>query len=139
MLSRLARNARPVYNSARLASYKFDVKGKDLPVRDISSSDPYFTLMLENGQQVYKSEVIKQNLNPTFKTFALEDSVVGGEGKDLVRVEVKDKDLFNEDDHMGIGFFKISDLKNGPKIVFLSDEETHQSCGQLEVVMYESA
>ena len=126
--------ARVAKQSIRLASYNFTVVGKDLPVKDIRTSDPFFTLMVDSNR-VYKSEVVKKNLNPTFKGFTLSDSKVGGDN-DLVRVEVIDKDMFDDDDHMGLGYFKISDLaRDGSRIVYLSDEETNQSAGQLEIKM----
>ncbi|EPY49929.1 C2 domain-containing protein [Schizosaccharomyces cryophilus OY26] len=56
----------PVESFINTGSLHFNLyNGKDLPVGDIRSSDPYVVLKM-NNEEVYKSKVIKKNLNPVW-------------------------------------------------------------------------
>lgn len=72
------------------------VKGTNLAVRDMLSSDPYVILTL--GQQTVQSSVIKSNLNPVWNE-ELMLSVPQRYGP--LRVQVYDHDTFSADDIMG--------------------------------------
>ncbi|GAB2234328.1 hypothetical protein Droror1_Dr00003576 [Drosera rotundifolia] len=72
------------------------VKGTNLAVRDMLSSDPYVVLTL--GKQTVQSSVIKSNLNPVWNE-ELMLSVPQRYGP--LRVQVYDHDTFSADDIMG--------------------------------------
>ncbi|KAE8684323.1 putative ADP-ribosylation factor GTPase-activating protein AGD11 [Hibiscus syriacus] len=72
------------------------VKGTNLAVRDMVSSDPYVILAL--GQQSVKTRVIKNNLNPVWNE-SLMLSIP--ENVPPLKVLVYDKDTFKNDDFMG--------------------------------------
>ncbi|KAK8914610.1 putative ADP-ribosylation factor GTPase-activating protein AGD11 [Platanthera zijinensis] len=78
------------------------VRGVNLAVRDVRSSDPY--LVLRMGNQKLKTRVIKKNLNPEWDeelTFSVADPSVP------VKLEVYDKDTFSLDDPMGDAEFDV--------------------------------
>lgn len=71
------------------------VEGRDLIVKDITSSDPYCVLTL--GLQSRKSKTKYKTLNPTYN----ETFTFSWNGVDQLVVEVFDKDELTKDDHMG--------------------------------------
>ncbi|KAI0502199.1 hypothetical protein KFK09_017146 [Dendrobium nobile] len=78
------------------------LRGVDLAVRDVCSSDPYVVLRM--GKQKLKTRAIKKNLNPEWNeelTLSVEDPNL------LVKLYVFDKDLFSFDDPMGNAEFDI--------------------------------
>ncbi|XP_020579456.1 GTPase activating protein 1-like [Phalaenopsis equestris] len=78
------------------------VRGVNLAVRDVRSSDPYVVLRL--GKQKLKTRVIKKTVNPEWDeelTFSVEDPSFP------VKLEVYDKDTFSSDDPMGDAEFDI--------------------------------
>ncbi|KAI0488910.1 hypothetical protein KFK09_028749 [Dendrobium nobile] len=78
------------------------VRGVNLAVRDVRSSDPYVVLRM--GKQKLKTQVIKKTVNPEWDeelTFSVEDPSVP------VKLEVYDKDRFSADDPMGDAEFDI--------------------------------
>ncbi|KAF3332646.1 putative ADP-ribosylation factor GTPase-activating protein AGD11 isoform X1 [Carex littledalei] len=78
------------------------IKGVNLAVRDISSSDPY--VILRMGNKKLKTKVIKKNTNPVWNeelTLSIEDPNIP------ISVNVYDKDLFSRDDSMGHAEFDI--------------------------------
>ncbi|KAJ6402448.1 PROTEIN C2-DOMAIN ABA-RELATED 1-LIKE [Salix viminalis] len=79
------------------------LRGVDLAVRDVSSSDPY--VVVKMGKQKLKTRVIKQNINPEWND-DLTLSVV--DPKQTVLIRVYDKDTFSLDDKMGDAEFDIS-------------------------------
>uniref|UniRef100_A0A6N2LG59 C2 domain-containing protein n=1 Tax=Salix viminalis TaxID=40686 RepID=A0A6N2LG59_SALVM len=79
------------------------LRGGDLAVRDVSSSDPY--VVVKMGKQKLKTRVIKQNINPEWND-DLTLSVV--DPKQTVLIRVYDKDTFSLDDKMGDAEFDIS-------------------------------
>ena len=106
-------------------NFEFRVIGRDLPVKDQTTSDPYFQFTLINGQVIYKSEVVKKNLNPVWENFKIASSAIGHDKKAEIKVEVRDYDLLSKDDYMGTGYFKISKIVGGvAKKVELCNEDT---------------
>lgn len=72
------------------------IRGTDLAVRDVMSSDPYVMIML--GHQSMKTKVIKNTLNPIWNErlmLSIPDPVPP------LKVQVFDKDTFTSDDRMG--------------------------------------
>lgn len=72
------------------------VRGIDLVIRDVRSSDPYVMLCL--GNQSVKTRVIKNNLNPVWNEklmLSIPDDIPP------LKVIVFDKDKFTTDDYMG--------------------------------------
>ncbi|KAL0744152.1 hypothetical protein Bca4012_085665 [Brassica carinata] len=81
------------------------VKGTNLAVRDVMTSDPYVILSL--GQQSVKTRVIKNNLNPVWnETLMLSIP----EQIPPLKVLVYDKDTFTTDDFMGEAEIDIQPL-----------------------------
>ncbi|XP_010273190.1 PREDICTED: probable ADP-ribosylation factor GTPase-activating protein AGD11 [Nelumbo nucifera] len=81
------------------------VRGTNLAVRDMITSDPYVILSL--GQQSMKTRVIKNNLNPVWNErlmLSIPDTVPP------LKVLVYDKDTFTPDDHMGEAEIDIQPL-----------------------------
>ncbi|XP_022637729.1 ADP-ribosylation factor GTPase-activating protein AGD12 isoform X2 [Vigna radiata var. radiata] len=72
------------------------IKGTDLAIRDMMTSDPYVIFTL--GQQTVQTTVIKSNLNPVWNE-ELMLSVTRPFG--LLNLKVFDYDLFSSDDIMG--------------------------------------
>ncbi|KAF5764647.1 putative Arf GTPase activating protein [Helianthus annuus] len=72
------------------------VRGINLVIRDVRSSDPY--VMLSLGNQSVKTRVIKSNLNPVWN-----EKLMLSIPEDVppLKVNVFDKDKFTEDDPMG--------------------------------------
>ncbi|KAL5207313.1 hypothetical protein ABZP36_031748 [Zizania latifolia] len=80
------------------------VRGVNLAVRDLCSSDPYVVIRM--GKQKLKTRVVKKSTNPEWNdelTLSIEDPAVP------VILEVYDKDTF-VDDAMGIAELDISSL-----------------------------
>ncbi|XP_074272437.1 ADP-ribosylation factor GTPase-activating protein AGD12-like [Silene latifolia] len=81
------------------------IKGIDLAVRDMLSSDPYVVLNL--GQQTVQTSIIKSNLNPIWNE-ELMLSVPQNYGP--VKLKVFDYDTFSADDIMGEAEIDIQSL-----------------------------
>lgn len=81
------------------------VKGTNLAVRDVMTSDPYVILAL--GHQTVKTRVIKSNLNPVWNE-SLMLSIP--ENIPPLKVLVYDKDTFTTDDFMGDAEIDIQPL-----------------------------
>ncbi|XP_054814575.1 probable ADP-ribosylation factor GTPase-activating protein AGD11 [Prosopis cineraria] len=81
------------------------VKGTNLVVRDVVTSDPYVTLSL--GHQSVKTRVIKNNLNPVWN-----ESLMLSIPHNIppLKVHVYDKDTFSTDDFMGEAEIDIQPL-----------------------------
>ncbi|XP_057848352.2 probable ADP-ribosylation factor GTPase-activating protein AGD11 [Cryptomeria japonica] len=84
------------------------IKGTNLAVRDLWTSDPYVVVRL--GHQKVKTRVIKKNLNPLWDE---ELSLFVPQSQPRVlKLEVFDKDRLSRDDHMGNGEVDLRDLEN---------------------------
>ncbi|XP_068648355.1 GTPase activating protein 1-like [Aristolochia californica] len=73
------------------------VRGINLAVRDIRSSDPYCVLRMGNKLKL-KTGVIKHNVNPEWNeelTFSVAEPIMP------IKIQVYDKDTFTQDDSMG--------------------------------------
>ncbi|OIV99113.1 hypothetical protein TanjilG_32372 [Lupinus angustifolius] len=81
------------------------VKGTNLAVQDVMTSDPYVILSL--GHQSVKTRVIKNNLNPVWNE-SLMLSIP--ENIPPLKVLVYDKDTFSTDDYMGEAEIDIQPL-----------------------------
>ncbi|XP_006843797.2 GTPase activating protein 1 [Amborella trichopoda] len=72
------------------------IRGVNLAVRDLLSSDPY--VILSMGKQRLKTRVIKRNTNPTWNenlTLVVSNPIMP------IKFRVYDKDTFSRDDKMG--------------------------------------
>ncbi|KAL9247757.1 hypothetical protein vseg_021153 [Gypsophila vaccaria] len=86
------------------------VKGTNLAVRDVVTSDPYVILSL--GQQSVKTRVIKNNLNPVWNEklmLSIPDCIPP------LKLLVYDKDTFTTDDFMGQAEIDIQPLVSAAK------------------------
>ncbi|XWS11534.1 hypothetical protein CRYUN_Cryun37aG0006600 [Craigia yunnanensis] len=81
------------------------VKGTNLAIRDMMTSDPYVVLTL--GQQTFQTTIIKSNLNPVWNE-ELMLSVPHDFGP--VKLQVYDHDTFSADDIMGEAEIDIQPL-----------------------------
>ncbi|CAN6572745.1 unnamed protein product [Malus baccata var. baccata] len=78
------------------------VRGTNLAVRDIRSSDPY--VVVKMGKQKLKTRVVKKTLNPEWN----EDLTLSVADPSLpIKLFVYDKDTFSLDDKMGDAEFEI--------------------------------
>ncbi|KAH7682531.1 putative Ca2+-dependent phospholipid-binding protein [Dioscorea alata] len=116
------------------------VRGVNLAIRDLRSSDPYVVLRM--GKQKLKTKVIRKNVNPEWNeelTLSVEDCSLP------VRLEVYDKDTFSLDDPMGNAEFDIqpfvevlkmnlANVPNGTVITKVSP--TRQNCLAEESPIY---
>ncbi|XP_051144070.1 probable ADP-ribosylation factor GTPase-activating protein AGD11 [Andrographis paniculata] len=86
------------------------VKGTNLAVRDMMTSDPY--VMLTLGNQSMKTRVIKNNLNPIWNEslmFSIPENIPP------LKLLVYDKDKFTTDDFMGSAEIDIQPLLSAAK------------------------
>ncbi|KAK2386063.1 putative ADP-ribosylation factor GTPase-activating protein AGD11 [Trifolium repens] len=86
------------------------VKGTNLAIRDLMTSDPYVILSL--GHQSVKTRVIKNNLNPVWNEslmLSIPESIPP------LKVIVYDKDSFKNDDFMGEAEIDIQPLVSAAK------------------------
>ncbi|KAM7263092.1 hypothetical protein ACFE04_000775 [Oxalis oulophora] len=86
------------------------VKGTNLAVRDVMTSDPYVILSL--GHQSVKTKVIKSSLNPVWNE-SLMLSIP--ENVPPLKILVYDKDTFSTDDFMGEAEIDIQPLVTAAK------------------------
>ncbi|KAK1325240.1 ADP-ribosylation factor GTPase-activating protein AGD12 [Acorus calamus] len=87
------------------------IRGMNLAVRDLRSSDPYVVLTM--GNQKLKTHPVKKNLNPEWNeelTFAAVDPTL------TVKLEVFDKDTLTVDDGMGDAEFEIQPFMEAVKV-----------------------
>ncbi|XVE86157.1 hypothetical protein DITRI_Ditri18aG0013400 [Diplodiscus trichospermus] len=101
------------------------VKGTNLAVRDMVTSDPYVILAL--GQQSVKTRVIKNNLNPVWNE-SLMLSIP--ENIPPLRVLVYDKDTFSTDDFMGDAEIDIQPLVAAAKAYEMSEIRESMQLGK---------
>ncbi|XP_010246871.1 PREDICTED: probable ADP-ribosylation factor GTPase-activating protein AGD11 [Nelumbo nucifera] len=102
------------------------VKGTNLAIRDVVSSDPYVILSL--GQQSMKTRVIKNNLNPVWNERIL---LSIPEPVPPLKVQVFDKDTFSQDDHMGEAEIDIQPLLSAAKSCESSTNKSSIELGKL--------
>ncbi|PUZ52982.1 hypothetical protein GQ55_5G017400 [Panicum hallii var. hallii] len=81
------------------------IRGTNLAIRDVMSSDPYVIISL--GHQSMKTKVIKSSLNPVWNErllLSIPDPIP------LLKLQVLDKDTFTTDDRMGEAEINIEPL-----------------------------
>jgi stromal membrane-associated protein len=110
------------------------VRGSNLAVRDMMSSDPYVVLSL--GDQSVKTRVIKKNLNPVWN-----EQLMLSIPEDVppLKLLVYDKDRFTTDDFMGEAEIDIQPLVSAAKASESNKiEDLVQSTGNKEksIVVY---
>ncbi|XP_068659292.1 probable ADP-ribosylation factor GTPase-activating protein AGD11 isoform X1 [Aristolochia californica] len=86
------------------------VRGTNLAVRDVVTSDPYVILTL--GHQSMKTRVIKNNLNPVWNERIM---LSIPEPVPPLKLQVYDKDTFSADDRMGEAEIDIQPLISAAK------------------------
>ncbi|KAH7431083.1 hypothetical protein KP509_08G029100 [Ceratopteris richardii] len=87
------------------------IKGTDLAVRDVRSSDPYVVVAI--GHQTMKTRVIRSNLNPIWNEelmFSVPSSLPP------LKVHVFDKDLLSADDSMGEAEVDLQPLVSSARV-----------------------
>ncbi|CAO2816161.1 unnamed protein product [Amaranthus hypochondriacus] len=103
------------------------VRGTNLAIRDMVSSDPYVILSL--GQQSVKTRVIKNNLNPVWNEklmLSIPDCVPP------LKLLVYDKDTFTTDDFMGQAEIDILPLVSAARDVEQSTQNEKTQLGKWE-------
>lgn len=83
------------------------IKGTDLAIRDMLTSDPYVILAM--GQQKVQTAIVRSNLNPVWNE-VLTLSIPQDHG--VVKLKVYDHDLLSADDIMGEADIDIQPLVN---------------------------
>ncbi|XP_038710940.1 probable ADP-ribosylation factor GTPase-activating protein AGD11 isoform X2 [Tripterygium wilfordii] len=101
------------------------VKGTNLAVRDVMSSDPYVILAL--GDQSVKTRVIKNNLNPVWNE-SLMLSIP--EHIPPLKILVYDKDKFSTDDFMGEAEIDVQPLVAAARAYERSDINESMQLGK---------
>ncbi|XP_058078239.1 probable ADP-ribosylation factor GTPase-activating protein AGD11 isoform X2 [Magnolia sinica] len=86
------------------------VRGTNLAVRDMTTSDPYVIITM--GNQSLKTHVVKRSLNPVWNE-SLMLSIP--EPVPRLKLQVYDKDTFSTDDHMGEAEIDIQPLISAAK------------------------
>lgn len=94
------------------------IRGKNLVVRDLVTSDPYVILTL--GHQSMKTRVIKSNLNPVWNEMLM---LSIPEPVPPLKLQVYDKDTFSTDDRMGEAEIDIQPLVSAAKAFESSNME----------------
>ncbi|KAJ8465831.1 hypothetical protein OPV22_028383 [Ensete ventricosum] len=87
------------------------VQGKNLVIRDFTSSDPY--VVVKVGNQSAKTKVINSCLNPVWNEemiFTLKEPL------GILNLEVFDRDRFKSDDKMGHAFLDLQPLLSASKL-----------------------
>lgn len=108
----------------------FEMKGINLDDLDtFDLSDPYF-ILTSNGNELYKSEVIYDNLNPVWKGFTLRDSEI----RNGIVLNVWDKDA-GSDDFIGGCEFTSEELMRGKACtpIHNSKKKGNTQSGEIEI------
>ncbi|XP_059069809.1 ADP-ribosylation factor GTPase-activating protein AGD12 isoform X2 [Cryptomeria japonica] len=87
------------------------VKGTNLAVRDVMTSDPYVVLTL--GQQTMKTRVVKSNLNPVWNE---EIMLSVPQSLSSLKLQVFDQDFLSADDIMGEAEVDIQPLLSAASV-----------------------
>ncbi|KAK9115765.1 hypothetical protein Sjap_014712 [Stephania japonica] len=87
------------------------IRGVNLAVRDVVSSDPY--IVIKMGKQKLKTSVMKKNVNPEWN----EELTLSVSNPEIpVKLTVYDKDTFSMDDKMGDAEFDVRPLLEAVKM-----------------------
>jgi len=82
------------------------MRGIDLDAKDSvllgGKSDPYLIFRSPTGEEVFRTEVIKNNLNPVWNPFEIDlGKLCGNNLQSMFRLECWDKDFMTKDDMIG--------------------------------------
>ncbi|KAF0979633.1 hypothetical protein FDP41_001301 [Naegleria fowleri] len=105
--------------------------GRDLAKMDLfSKSDPFFIISKSAGNQfvdIYKSEIIMNNLNPNWKNFEITmQKLCNGDENNPIKISVFDWDKNSDPDLIGHVTTSLSQLKqmsqNGSSLTIVDDQ-----------------
>ena len=98
--------------------------GRDLAVKDKTTSDPY--VIIKHNNKENNSKIINCTLNPNwFETFDLEVNQ-----NDLIEFHCWDKDMVGSDDKMGISIWRVPELIENQIEYFVLDNNMQ---GQISI------
>lgn len=110
---------------------KAKLSGRKLDRKDLFpfSSDPYFIITQidsssqQSRSQLYKSEVIRRNVNPVWKPCQFKAVVPKGGNETHVILEfaVNDRDKHSRDDEIGVAKCSVSDLKEQRELPLINE------------------
>ncbi|CAA6675217.1 unnamed protein product [Spirodela intermedia] len=118
------------------------IRGRNLSIRDLRSSDPYVVVSWRNKR--VKTKVIKKNVNPEWNedlTLCVHDPSIN------IKLEVFDKDTFTPDDPMGnveidiqplveAGRADLGTLLDNDIIRIVSPDSTNCLVGESKIYIY---
>ncbi|CAA6665370.1 unnamed protein product [Spirodela intermedia] len=118
------------------------IRGRNLSIRDLRSSDPYVVVSWRNKR--VKTKVIKKNVNPEWNedlTLIVHDPSIN------IKLEVFDKDTFTPDDPMGnveiniqplveAGRADLGTLLDNDIIRIVSPDSTNCLVGESKIYIY---
>jgi hypothetical protein len=124
---------------------KIQLEAKQVDKKDIfGKSDPYFFIFKSTQQgwsEVFRSEIIKNTLNPTWRQFSLSADVLGGlSNNTALRIEVWDWDRNKKDDFIGAAVISLSEiLTSGFEIPLIEQKKkmknkNYENSGVLKVI-----
>eukprot|EP01084_Bolivina_argentea_P026185 48638_1 len=118
---------------------------KKLPKMDgmFGKSDPYFTLSRsrEDGKSVvvYKSIVIKSNLNPSFKSFQIQSQTLCNcDAYRPIIISVWDWDKSSDDDIIGTVQTNLNELRSKPQGLKIKGKKSKKNYGEINCIGFNS-
>lgn len=116
---------------------KASMSGKKLDRKDFFiSSDPYFIVSqlgknAASRSQLYKSEVVRRTVNPTWRPFQFKVAIPKGGGKQDIRLEilVYDKDNHRRDDEIGKSVYSLADLEKNSSVAVVNEQRKKKRRG----------
>lgn len=110
---------------------KASICGKKLDRKDFGIfSDPYFIIsQLGKNQasrsQLYRSEVVRRDVNPKWRPFQFKVAIPKGGGKQDIRLEilVYDKDNHRRDDEIGKCVHSLADLEKNSSVPIINERK----------------
>lgn len=125
---------------------KASMSGKKLDRKDFFiSSDPYFIVSqlgknAASRSQLYKSEVVRRTVNPTWRPFQFKVAIPRGGGKQDIRLEilVYDKDNHRRDDEIGKSVYSLAELEKNSSVAVVNEQRkkkrrSYKNSGTLEL------
>ena len=126
-----------------LITMQFTMKG--LPKMDglFGKSDPYFILSRsrEDGKSVvvFKSEIIKSNLNPVFKPFKIQSQTLCNcDPYRPIIITIYDWDKTGNDDLIGRYETNLNELKSKPQGMKITKSKPNKTYGEINVLSFNS-